>query len=519
MSHKNAFIIAAAILIVGGGATAFAVARASRKPDVAYQSVVKGDLVRTIALTGTVTPTEAVDLAFERGGRIARVNVDVGAKITAGQTLVALDASDLYAQLAQMTAARDAAKARLASLQSGLRPEETVLQQSQVGSADEAMAQAKAGLVDKITSAYASADDAVRGKVDQFFTAPTGPNPHLAIFVPDSSMTTDIEWNRLLLEQQLVAWNAQVVTLTPASDLSVASNQAHANLTRVNAFLTQVALAIDKTTAAANPGMTDAMLANDKTILSAARASIAGASASVTAAEQQLKIAQAGVTVAQAQSDVKHAGASPEDIAAQEAVVRQADAAVQSVQVQIAKTVLRAPFNGVVTRSSAHVGATASANAPLISVISDGAFEIKAQASEIDVADLHPGDAATVTLDAYGAGTPFEAKITAVDPAESNVNGVVSYTVTAQFAHEDDRIKSGMTANLSITAGTRTGVVTAPRSALMFRGDKAFVLVEGANGPETREVTVGLHGSDDRYEITNGLTEGDHIAGFGASSN
>ncbi|MBI3998260.1 MAG: biotin/lipoyl-binding protein, partial [Armatimonadetes bacterium] len=83
-----------------------------------------GTVARTVEVSGTVTSARLAEIFPTIGGRVIRVYVKDGARVTAGQPLVELDATEQRAELAQAEAAAAAAEARLAALESGLRPQE-----------------------------------------------------------------------------------------------------------------------------------------------------------------------------------------------------------------------------------------------------------------------------------------------------------------------------------------------------------------------------------------------------------
>jgi len=66
---------------------------------------------------------------------------------------------------------------------------------------------------------------------------------------------------------------------------------------------------------------------------------------------------------------------------------------------------------------------------------------------------LRSGEKALVTLDTFGSGVSFDAVVAAVDPAETVAGDVGAYGVKLQFVKDDARVKSGMTANISIATG------------------------------------------------------------------
>lgn len=104
-----------------------------------------------------------------------------------------------------------------------------------------------------------------------------------------------------------------------------------------------------------------------------------------------------------------------------------------------------------------------------------------------------------------------------IDPAETIIEGVSTYNTTLQFQKNDERIKSGMTANVNIFGEKRIGVVAIPQRALVRIDDKVFVRIlkdETAGIIEEVEARTGLKGSDGYIEIISGVSAGDKIMTF-----
>ncbi|HJN62222.1 MAG TPA: hypothetical protein QGH92_01300, partial [Candidatus Parcubacteria bacterium] len=94
------------------------------------------------------------------------------------------------------------------------------------------------------------------------------------------------------------------------------------------------------------------------------------------------------------------------------------------------------------------------------------------------------------------------------------VDGVATYKVTFQFIEDDERIKSGMTANIDITSDNRENVIAVPqRSIIRKNGDKFVRILDGNNVKEIK-VETGLYGSDGNIEIIRGINEGDKVITF-----
>lgn len=92
------------------------------------------DIPDRIELSGTVEARE-VDLAFQVSGRIARLDVDEGDAVQAGQPVASLDENDYQLALRNAIAQRDAAQAALAVLQAGTRIQELRVAEAQLGKA------------------------------------------------------------------------------------------------------------------------------------------------------------------------------------------------------------------------------------------------------------------------------------------------------------------------------------------------------------------------------------------------
>jgi HlyD family secretion protein len=444
------------------------------------------------------------------------VNVVAGDQVKQGQILATLSAADAAAQLSSAQAGLDAAEAHLEAVKNGARPEDIAVSDAQV-TADEAVAsEMRTALADKIVDAYAKADDAVRGKTDQFYADPTGTLPTLTFFIADSGMTTELNGKRIGMETELRAWQSSLATLDAGTNVLAASAGAKTTLGDVKGFLDDMAIALDMIDLHANPTLTQATLDGWKINSATARANLTAALSSLSAGETSIRSADDAVLLAQSQKDLKSAGPTSTDVATQDAAVAQAQAAVQAADAQLAKAVLRAPFDGTVSHVAIHQGDMAAPGAPAISVISGDRFEIDALASETQVAQIHAGEAVNATLDGFGTAVSFPADVLRIDLAPIAVDGMSGYPVKLRFSRQDDRIKAGMTANVHVEAASAANVIVIPRQAMLLQGNDAMVLLKKDGVFVQKTVTTGL-ASDTLVEIKDGLNEGDQIADFGGN--
>lgn len=472
-------------------------------------TVARGEFVQAVSVSGKVVAAQEVDLGFSGGGRVSGVYAKVGDRVGAGTILAEIENGDLRANVLQREAAVGREEAKLASLRAGSRPEDVAVSESAVESAKASLEQANRALLEEIEDAYRSADDAIKNQIDQFITNPRSANPQLSFIVADSQIENDIEFKRLQIEAALTAWQQEVTSLSSTSDLLRASETAQKNLAGAGAVLVAANAALNRAvTTATHPQATiDAYVVD----IAAARSAVNTEAAALTSAVTAQKNAAASLTTAERNLTLKKAPPVQADIDAQVAQVSAAKADLESARAQLGKTLLRAPFSGIVTRMDLKKGAIASSNSSDVSMISSGTFQIESFVPEVNIALLEVGDSAVVTLDAYGRDALFAAHVISIDPAETERDGVSTYRAILEFENNDGRIKSGMTANVRISTDKRDNVIAIPRGAVLERGGKKYVTVKEERGAGEREVTTGPTDSLGNIEITSGLSEGDVV--------
>ena len=111
-----------------------------------------------------------------------------------------------------------------------------------------------------------------------------------------------------------------------------------------------------------------------------------------------------------------------------------------------------------------------------MSLINNSGLKIQTYVSENDVAKIQSGDAADVTLDAFGTGTTFPATVTTVDAAQTQVNGSAAYMVTLHFVNPNGQIKDGMTGNVHIIEAEHDNVIAVPSNLVINDYGDYFVL-------------------------------------------
>ena len=178
---------------------------------------------------------------------------------------------------------------------------------------------------------------------------------------------------------------------------------------------------------------------------------------------------------------------------------------------RLAKSVILAPFDGVVTARDIESGEVAGAGVPVVTVETIDSLELKADVPESDIAKLSRDMLADFTLDAYSPADEWHAHVVDVAPSAKILEGVPTYEVTLALDTKDERHRPGMTANVVVHSAVVKNAISLPRRVLAREGSKYFVQVVISGDVQTREVEVGLVGSDGFVEILNGVNEGDEV--------
>lgn len=479
----------------------------SGAPDYETLTVKSDDFTQQVSISGKVIPAQEVDLGFTASGRISRVNVRVGDKVGVGATLASIDSGDLQASLLQREAALDVQKAKLAALQQGSRPEEIAVAEADVRADESSLVQAREALSDAIRDAYIKTDDAIRNRVYQFVSNPRT-NPQINLVSSDTQAVIDANTGVGQMEATLVAWQADLATLDSTEDLSGHVSRAQQRLASASALLNTVSRIINSSTPV---NVTQATLDAYSTSVATGRTNVSTVASAITTAVTAQRSAVSALDASRKALALEKAGTVQADIDAQAAQVKAAEADVANARSMLGKTVITAPFSGIITKVDAKAGKIVSPNTPEITINSSSAFQIESHIPEVNISYVKVGDIATVTLDAYGSEVPFGAKVVSIDPAETIKDGVPTYRALLQFDTNDSRIRSGMTANIVVTTAQKSGVVSIPQGLVIERNGKKYVRVLDGESVVEREVTTGTISSLGNIEIFTGLGVGDVV--------
>ena len=273
--------------------------------------------------------------------------------------------------------------------------------------------------------------------------------------------------NREMLDTQVAQNKASVARAEAAID------QEHAGIDQAAAAQQEASLSLTRAQTLMKSGnFTEATLEQR---VSAARS----ADGRLAASKNGLAIAEADLALAKAQGD---------DLA-----------------LRVARTEIRAPVDGIISRKAARVGATASTNGePLFRLIARGRIELEGEVTETALGELRPGAPASITVD---GGAKAEGTVRAIYPEIDRASRLGKIRVKLE---KSPSLHIGAFARGSVEIARQTGNAV-PLASLLYSSDGSASVLVVANGRvDERAVDTGLS-ADGFILVTRGVSAGDVI--------
>ncbi len=326
---------------------------------------------------------------------------------------------------------------------------------------------------------------AVRGSIAEEVVVTGSFTPREEVLVTpqiDGLAITDIraeEGDRVAAGQMLARLSADVL------QAQLAQNEAQ--VARAGAAIDQAAGSIAE--AEANKTEADAAFGR-------ARSLVATGSASRESYDQKLAASQTAAARLAAMQDATK--------------VAQADQALAQAQrrelaVRLARTEIRAPVAGVVSRRTARLGAVVGQSGePLFRIIENGAVELEGEVPEALLTRLRPGQKATVAVPGLDVALAGKVRLVAPEIDRSSRLGRVRIGVDAGPPPAIGGFGRG-----TVEVARHDGVLV-PLSAVLFQPDGAQVQVVRDGVVQTRPIRLGLQG-EGRVEAASGLAAGEDV--------
>ena len=260
----------------------------------------------------------------------------------------------------------------------------------------------------------------------------------------------------------------------------------------------------------------------DEADIAAAEAQVAQAEAALDRlvrgpSETEQKAAEAQLAQAEAALARLLREPSPSERAIAQAAVDAAQIAVEQARVNLASALLVAPIDGVVTESNLKVGENSTPGRAQGVVLSDlSAYQITVEVDEVDIGRVHVGQEVSISVDAF-PDTRLEGYVTEIAPraTSAGAGGVISYQVTIALNDRDIMLLLGLSADATIEVERLEDVLLIPNRAVSVdrsRGEARYlvekVTPDGLSAPV--EIRLGLRG-ETYSQVVQGLAEGDRV--------
>lgn len=226
-----------------------------------------------------------------------------------------------------------------------------------------------------------------------------------------------------------------------------------------------------------DPSTYEAQIEQGTAQIASASASLAQARATLRNAELDYqRKADLGNQKLVAQSDVDLARSALDQARAQvnssQAQIRQQTASTQTTRVNLQRTVITSPVDGVVLTRTIEPGQTVAANfsAPELFTIAEdlGKMKIELAVDESDIGQVKVGQVVSFTADAF-ADRQFKGTVEQVRLAATTTNNVVTYPVVVTVDNSDGTLLPGLTVNAEIEVSKRDKVLKVSNAALRYK--------------------------------------------------
>lgn len=205
-----------------------------------------------------------------------------------------------------------------------------------------------------------------------------------------------------------------------------------------------------------------------------------------------------------AQSEVQVAGAQ---LAEAQARLESGRAQLAEAEYQLERSMIRAPFSGVVLEVETIPGAFIQAGTPVVTILDTESFEIEASIPARFVVDLKPGQNVQGALE---TGATLDLQLRAILPVEDPSTRTRSVRFKASDLDTIANLAVGQSLTVDIPVGEARDVLSVPKDALV-QGQGGWTVFVAADGQaQPRKIQIGVPAGN-RYEVLDGLQVGDLV--------
>ena len=169
------------------------------------------------------------------------------------------------------------------------------------------------------------------------------------------------------------------------------------------------------------------------------------------------------------QSDLDQALAQ---LAQAEAQVQTRTASVESAKIDLSRCTIYSPIDGIVLSRQVDVGKTvaASFNTPVLFTIANDLTKMRiiGAIAEADIGNVNVGQPVNFTVDAF-PNRQFRGRVSLIRNSPITLQNVVTYETIIDVNNDDQKLRPGMTANVSVIIAQRPGTLRISNNALRVR--------------------------------------------------
>lgn len=189
-------------------------------------------------------------------------------------------------------------------------------------------------------------------------------------------------------------------------------------------------------------------------------------------------------------------------------VVAQAALALETAQNDLHATSVRAPIDGVVLSGNLNPGDLVARGGALLTVADISRLRLNAEVDEYDIGKVTSGLPVTVTSDTLGKEV-LQSTVERVSKAAQIVNNIPIFKVYTVLPNRDERLKPGMSTDISILIRSDKGI-TVPSAAVSAVRGRSYIKVQNQGETQTKRVETGADNGTS-IVVLSGLVEGEMV--------
>jgi RND family efflux transporter MFP subunit len=186
--------------------------------------------------------------------------------------------------------------------------------------------------------------------------------------------------------------------------------------------------------------------------------------------------------------------------------------ALKQAQLNLKRTAIKSPFQGVVANLQVSKGETISAGQTVLRVVNLKTLYLRGYALESEIQHLRIGTNVRIRFDSFPE-TFYYGEIEAISPEIDEEEKTI--TVYVKVDNKDNLFLPGMHANIDLEHKIFENVIKVPRNALITRQDRYLVFtikdIQGRTGIANWVYVEVGHQNDEEIEIKSGIREGDLV--------